>query len=147
MATQLTRNWRLLVLRGLVAALFGLAVLAWQGATLTALGLLFGAYALADGFLALGVSQLDRHEHKHRWGLWLRGLTGVAAGVLACFWPSITAQALVSLIAAWAILTGAFAAAAVLWEAVAVLDLRNVVEGERQMAWDNLIERELMRAR
>ena len=54
--------------------------------------------------------------------------------------PSITAQALVSLIAAWAILTGAF-------EAVAVRDVRNVVAGRRQSAWDNLIERERMRAR
>ena len=140
MVTQLTRNWWLLALRGLVAALFGLAVLVWQGATLTALGLLFGAYALADGLLALIVSQLDRYEYKHGWELRLRGLAGVALGVLACFWPSITVQALVSLIAAWAILTGAF-------EAVAVLDLRNVVEGERQMAWDNLIEREMMRVR
>jgi hypothetical protein len=31
--------------------------------------------------------------------------------------------------------------------AVAPLDLRNVVEGERQSAWDNLIEREMIRVR
>jgi len=30
---------------------------------------------------------------------------------------------------------------------VAAVDLRNVVEGERQMAWGNLIERKMMGVR
>ena len=58
-------------------------------------------------------------------------------GALTYLWPSVTAKALVYLIAAWAILTGAL-------EVVAAIDLRNVVEGERQLAWGNLIEREMM---
>ncbi len=140
MITRLARNGWLLALRGLVAMLYGLAALVWQGTTLTALGLLFGVYALADGLLALIVSQLDRHEYNHGWGLLLRGLAGVALGVLVCLWSSVTAQALVSLIAVWAILTGAF-------EALAVLDLRNAVEVERQMVWGNAIEREMTRVR
>ena len=60
--------------------------------------------------------------------------------VLTLLWPSVTAQALLYLIAAWAILTGAF-------EIAAAVDLRNVVEGERQLAWNNLIEHEMMGAR
>ncbi len=140
MVNRLARNWWLLALRGLVAVLYGQAALVWPGATLTALGLLFGAFALADGLLALFVSQLDRHEFNHGWGLLLRGLAGVAIGVHTCLWPSVTAQAMVSLVAVWAILTGAC-------EAVAVLDLRNVAEGERQSAWGNAIEREMMRGR
>ena len=140
MVTRLTRNWRLLALRGVVAVLFGLAALVWPGATLTALVLLFGAYALVDGLLALVVSRLDRHEFDHGWMLLLKGLAGIAAGVLTLLWPSITAQALVYLIAAWAILTGAF-------EVVAAVDLRNMVEGERQLAWGNLIEHEMTGAR
>jgi len=137
--TRLARKWWLLALRGMVAVLFGLAALVWPGATLTALVLLFGAYALVDGLLALIVSRLDRHEFYHGWVLLLKGLAGIATGVLTCLWPSVTAQALVYLIAAWAILTGAF-------EVVAAVDLRNVVESERQLAWGNLIEREMMGA-
>jgi hypothetical protein len=38
-----------------------------------------------------------------------------------------------------AILTGAF-------EAMAAVDLRNMVEGEWQLAWGNLIEHEMMGA-
>jgi len=139
MVTRLARKWWLLALRGMVAVLFGLAALVWPGATLTALVLLFGAYALVDGLLALIVSQLDRHEFDHGWVLLLKGLAGIATGVLTFLWPSVTAQALVYLIAAWAILTGAF-------EVMAAVDLRTVVEGERQLAWGNLIEREMMGA-
>jgi uncharacterized membrane protein HdeD (DUF308 family) len=140
MVTRLARNWRLLALRGMVAVLFGLTALVWPGRTLTALVLLFGAYALVDGLLALIVSRLDRHEFDHGWVLLLKGLAGIATGVLTFLWPSVTAQALVYLIAAWAILTGAL-------EVVAAVDLRNVVEGERQLAWGNLIEREMIGAR
>ena len=136
MVTRLTRNWRLLALRGMVAVLFGWAALVWPGATLTALVLLFGAYALVDGLLALIVSLLDRHGFDRGWVLLLKGLAGIATGVLTYLWPSVTAQALVYLIAAWAILTGAL-------EVVAAVDLRNTVEGERQLAWGNLIEHEM----
>ena len=139
MVTRLTRNWRLLALRGMVAVLFGWAALVWPGATLTALVLLFGAYALVDGLLAVIVSLLDRHEFDHAWVLLLKGLAGIATGVLTFLWPSVAAQALVYLIAAWAILTGAF-------EVVAAVDLRKLVEGERQLAWGNLIEHEMMGA-
>ena len=139
MVTRLTRKWWLLVLRGMVAVLFGLAALVWPGATLTALVLLFGAYALVDGLLALIVSLLDRQESDHGWALLLKGLAGIAIGVLTFLWPSVMAQALVYLIAAWAVLTGVF-------EIVAAIDLRNVVEDERQLAWGNLIEHEMMGA-
>jgi uncharacterized membrane protein HdeD (DUF308 family) len=129
----------MLALRGMVAVLFGWAALVWPGATLTALALLVGAYALVDGLLALIVSRLDRHEFDHGWVLLLKGLAGIATGVLTLLWPSVTAQTLLYLIAAWAILTGAL-------EVVAAVDLRNMVEGERQLAWDNLIEHEMMGA-
>jgi uncharacterized membrane protein HdeD (DUF308 family) len=137
MVTRLTRKWWLLALRGMIAVLFGLAALVWPGATLTALVLLFGAYALVDGLLALIVSLLDPDEFDRGWVLLLKGLAGIGIGVVTFLWPSVTPQALLYLIAAWAVLTGAF-------EVVAALDLRNVVEGERQLAWGNLIEHEMM---
>jgi len=140
MITQLTRNWWLLALRGTIAVLLGLAILVPLDITLAAMGLLFGAFALADGLLALIASWLDHYQFDHGWVLLLKGPASIAIGVLTLLWPGITAQALVSLIAAWAILTGAFVA-------VAVLDLRSVVEGERQSAWNNLIEREMLRVR
>lgn len=139
MVTQLARNGWLLAWRGLIAVLFGLAALR-PGATLTALVLLFGAYALADGLLALTASWLDRHALDREWVLLSKGLAGITIGALTYLWPSVTARELVFLIAAWTLLTGAF-------ETVGVLDLRNVVKRERQMAWNGLIERQMLRAR
>jgi uncharacterized membrane protein HdeD (DUF308 family) len=138
MITQLNRKWWLLAWRGLIPVLLGLAILVRLDITLAAVGLVFGAFALADGLAALIVSWLDRYQFDHRWVLLLKGPASITVGVLALLWPSITAQALLSLIAAWAILTGAFAA-------IAEFGLRKEVEGERQSAWDNLIEREMMR--
>jgi uncharacterized membrane protein HdeD (DUF308 family) len=140
MITQSTHNRWLLALRVVIPALLGLAILVRLDVTLAAIGLLFGAFALADGLLALIVSWLDRYQFDHRWVLLLKGPASIAIGALILLWPSITAQALLSLMAGWAILTGAFAAGA-------VLDLRHVVEGERQSAWDNLIAREMLRVR
>jgi uncharacterized membrane protein HdeD (DUF308 family) len=140
MITQLNRNRWLLVWRGMIPVLLGLAILVRLDITLAAMGLLFGAFALVDGLLALIVSRLDRYQSDHGWVLLLKGPASIAIGVLTLLWPSITAQVLVSLIAAWAILTGALAA-------VAALDRRDAVEGERRSAWGNLIEREMMRVR
>jgi uncharacterized membrane protein HdeD (DUF308 family) len=140
MITQLTRNRWWFALRGMIPVLLVLAVLVSLDIGLATMGLLFGAFALTDGLLALIVSRLDRYQSDDGWVSLLKGPASIAIGVLTLLWPSITAQALVALIAAWAILTGVLAV-------VAALDLRNVVEGKRQSAWDNLIERERMRVR
>ena len=49
----LAENWWLLLLRGIAALAFGTLTFVWPGITLLTLTLLWGAYALADGVLAL----------------------------------------------------------------------------------------------
>jgi uncharacterized membrane protein HdeD (DUF308 family) len=49
----LAKNWWLLLLRGICAILFGVLTFVWPGITLLTLVLLYGAYALVDGVLAL----------------------------------------------------------------------------------------------
>jgi uncharacterized membrane protein HdeD (DUF308 family) len=53
----------------------------------------------------------------------LEGLVGIAAGAIAIFWPGIGALALTYLVAAWALVTGAF-------EIAAAIRLRKVMTGE-----------------
>ena len=106
MITQLTHKWWMLGLRGLAVMLSGLAALVWPVATLTALRMLFGAYALADGLIIM--SQLARPDLDHGRGLRLRGLASIALGVLIGLWSSATAPALVAIVAAWTILARAF---------------------------------------
>ena len=58
MMIVLAINWWSLVIRGLVAILLGLITFVWPGITLGALVLLFGAYALLDGVLAIARGRL-----------------------------------------------------------------------------------------
>ena len=108
-------SWKRLALSGVAAVLFGLATLVWPGVTLWALVVLWGAFAFVDGITALSAAITDRLLVHRGWvAFW--GLTGIAAGVVTFVWPSITALALLVVIATWALLIGisqiAFAIAA-----------------------------------
>jgi uncharacterized membrane protein HdeD (DUF308 family) len=123
MATTLTKNWWALALRGLAAVLFGLATFAWPALTLSALVLLYGAYALTDGLFTLVAAARAVGGGGRRLALVFQGALGIAAGLVALFWPGLTALALLWTIAAWSILTG-------LLEIAAAVRLRREIEGE-----------------
>lgn len=122
--TALARNWWVVGLRGAVAVLFGLLTLTHPGAAVTSLVLLFGVFALLDGALNI-VAGLHRREAGGRaWGgLLLAGALAIAAGALTLWYPSMTAVFLLSVIAAWAIITG-------VGQVVAAVRLRREVRGE-----------------
>jgi uncharacterized membrane protein HdeD (DUF308 family) len=106
MLAILARNWWTLAIRGVAAILFGIVVFSWPEITLTALVLLFGAYALVDGVITAIAALRYRAECAQWWLLLVEGVTGIALGILALIWPGITAMALLYFIAAGAIVTG-----------------------------------------
>jgi uncharacterized membrane protein HdeD (DUF308 family) len=118
----LTRNWWGVALHGLFALLFGLATIAWPGATLATLALLFGIFSIADGVLALA-GLFNPAPTARRWALALHGLVSVLAGVLAVLQPETATLAFVYLIASWAILTGISTIAA-------AIELRKTIDDE-----------------
>src|SRR6266851_1102317 len=73
MIMVLARNWWALALRGCFAILFGLAAFVLPGVTLAVLVMLFGAYTLIEGVLAVvaGVRAAERHERW--WSMVLEG--------------------------------------------------------------------------
>src|ERR671915_457097 len=104
----LSRNWWLLALRGLAAIVFGVLAFVWPGITLWALVLLFGAYMLVDGIFAIVAAVRAAGREARWWLLLIEGVLGVLAGLVAAFWPGLTALALLYFIAAWAlVLSGA----------------------------------------
>jgi len=100
------RNWSALLLRGLVA--IGFSVVAWArpGPTLAILVILFGAYAIADGLVALvGAVRAARREEGW-WLMALEGVLGIALGVFTLSMPVKALSIAFILIAAWALCTG-----------------------------------------
>jgi uncharacterized membrane protein HdeD (DUF308 family) len=129
MLETLIRYWWVVVLRGVVAVLFGLMALIWPGITLFVLVVLFGAYALVDGLFALGTAAFggDRAAAGRRGWLIVEGIAGILIGILTFVWPGITTLVLLWLIAAWALLTGVL-------EIVAAVRLRREIQGEWLLA-------------
>jgi uncharacterized membrane protein HdeD (DUF308 family) len=119
----ITRNWWLLLLRGIVSILFGILAFAWPASTFVALALLFGAYALADGVLCLVAAVNGSDRSTPAWWLVLVGLLGIAAGIIAFLWPVKTAFALVIMIGAWALTIGIF-------EIIGAIRLRDEIDDE-----------------
>lgn len=135
MVRKLSRNNRgWLALRGVLAVLIGLATL-WSGVAPTSLGWLFGAYALADGFLTLIISWPNHQVTDHGWLLLLKGLPGIILGGLTCLSPDLTEQALRALIVVWALMTGVL-------EMLVVLELRSVITREQRMDWTGMLRRQ-----
>ena len=102
-----------LIVRGVVAILFGIVLLLWPGVTLRTLMLVFGAYSLVDGVTAL-ITAATSAGKGERWWLVLHGLAGVAVGVLVFFWPGLSALAALYVIGTWAIVLGTIEFAAAL---------------------------------
>jgi uncharacterized membrane protein HdeD (DUF308 family) len=128
MLETLARRWWTLTLRGVIAILFGLMALIWPGITLLALVVLFGAYALVDGVIALGTAIFgDRATTGERGWLIVEGIAGIIVGILTFAWPGVTAVVLLWLIAAWAIVTGVL-------EIAAAVRLRQEITGEWLLA-------------
>jgi uncharacterized membrane protein HdeD (DUF308 family) len=120
----LSRNWWLLLLRGIASILFGIAAFAWPQLTILALTLLFGAWCLADGVFSLGAALTGRGDRSMpTWWLILIGLAGIAAGAIAFLWPGLTAFALVTMIGAWAVIMGVLEITGAIW-------LRHEIEDE-----------------
>lgn len=119
----LTRNWWLLLLRGVVSIIFGILAFTWPGLTVLALALLFGAYALADGVLSLIAAVTGSERSAPAWWLALVGVLGIAAGIIAFLWPGKTAFVLVVMIGAWAVAIGIF-------EIIGAIRLRHEIDDE-----------------
>jgi len=128
----LSRNWGWIALRGLAAVVFGLLTLFDPSISLTALVLLWGAYAFVDGIFAIVSAVRDRRQEPHWVSLLVTGIAGVVAGLLTFFVPGITALVLLYFIAAWALITG-------IAEIVAAVRLRRVITGEWMLALAGLL--------
>ena len=122
MVQALAKNWWLILLRGIAAVIFGVLTFAWPGVTLITLVLLYGAFALADGVLAL-IAAVTGGSPAPRWWLAIVGLLGIGAGLITLVLPGISALVLLYCIAFWAITMG-------MMQIVGAIRLRKEIDNE-----------------
>ena len=116
-------NWWAVALRGVIGIIVGIVAFVWPGVTMTALALLFGAFALLDGIFNFASAFRGMEKGTRWWPALLEGIVGVLAAVATALWPGITILALVYVIGAWAFLTG-------ILEIAAAVRLRKYISGE-----------------
>jgi uncharacterized membrane protein HdeD (DUF308 family) len=127
-APVISGNWGWFVLRGVLAVVLGAVAFLFPLSALFAFTMLFAAYVGADGILSTiaGIRGARRKEERW-WALVLRGIVGIAVVALFAVMPFATtvgyALATLSILSAWAILTGVL-------ELVAAVRLRKEIKGE-----------------
>ncbi|MEE9103865.1 HdeD family acid-resistance protein [Pseudomonas nitroreducens] len=119
----LGQHWKWIALRGVAAVIFGVLAIAWPAIALAVLVLVWGAYAFVDGVFTLLAAARMRESGRPIWPLVLVGLLGVGAGLVAFFWPALTALGLLMLIAAWALVIGVL-------QIIAAIRLRRALANE-----------------
>jgi uncharacterized membrane protein HdeD (DUF308 family) len=132
MKQMLVGNWDLVLVRGILAVLFGIATLLLPGITIIVLVVLFGGYALLDGVVLSIIAIKDRKYRSDWWLILLMGLVSIAAGVVTFVWPDITAISLFYVIVGWAIVTGVF-------EVIYAIRFRKEIEGEWLLVLDGIL--------
>jgi uncharacterized membrane protein HdeD (DUF308 family) len=117
------KNWWILLLRGVIAIVFGLLAITRPVMTVTVLVVLFGSYALVDGIFALCAALTGWRHREDRWLLLLEGLIGIGTGFATLRAPVLTTVALIFFIAIWALATGVL-------RIIEAIRLRKEISGE-----------------
>src|SRR5712692_12071957 len=94
-----------LILLGVLAIIVGIIAIAWPGATILALVILFAVYAFIDAGLQ-AMRAFSSVTAGPVFGRLLLGLIDLAAGVIALIWPGPTALVLGLVVAIWAVVGG-----------------------------------------
>jgi uncharacterized membrane protein HdeD (DUF308 family) len=102
--SALVRNWWMIALRGTLAIVFGVTLLAWSSITLPWIVVLFGVYATLDGLWAIG-STITLARRLVVLPLVLEGLASLVFGIMALAWPFVSRE-FIQLVTGWGILTG-----------------------------------------
>jgi uncharacterized membrane protein HdeD (DUF308 family) len=92
MYSGLSRNWKALAARGVLASLFGLFALTRPGIALPTLVLGFGVAVLLSGILAIVAGVRAEENRERSWPLVAEGVIAVAVGLGALLRPDAAAR-------------------------------------------------------
>jgi uncharacterized membrane protein HdeD (DUF308 family) len=104
----LTATWKMLLVRGAVAIVLGIVLIAWPDATIVVLVVLWGIWALIDG-IGLAAQIFAPGAGTGQKVLFaVLALVAIVAGLLAITRPGLAASAVTWLLGIWLIVRGLF---------------------------------------
>lgn len=99
-------HWWLVLIKGIVGVLLGLAFLAWPGKSAVVITLLLGIYVMIDSVFAAVLGLLSIKKDDHWWVMTTLGVLGFFVGLAILNWPQATLGLVIFLLALWAFIVG-----------------------------------------
>ena len=100
------RYWWVILVRGIILILLGMAMLIWPTQTVLVFAIIFVAYLLVDGLMSIFQGFSDRNQGGSGAGDFVVGGLAIAAAVVILVWPKESGTVIAVLVAIWAILAG-----------------------------------------
>lgn len=122
MLEMVSRNWWMLLIRGIAAIVLGIAVLVVPGLSLDLLVTFFAAYLFVDGIFAI-ITAVTHTSYPRWWLMALEGLISVLAGIAAFLFPGAAVLTFFYIVVFWAIATGII-------EIISAIELRKQIDNE-----------------
>lgn len=126
-----TRQWWIFLIRGLISIAFGLLCVLSPISMGASLILVWGAFVLVDGAIALWFA-IGGKAQRDPWLVGLQGVIGIIIGLIALFNPAVAGLGILIVVVAWSFVIG------VLQIAVAI-SFRNEMTGELWLGLSGLI--------
>jgi uncharacterized membrane protein HdeD (DUF308 family) len=101
-----------------VAAVIGVALIAWPDKGLVVIGVFVGIFVVSYGLLHIAGALANRHV-PHWWLMLVIGLIEVPIGIWAMRRPGLSLAVIVTLVGAWAVVYG-------IWQCVIAIEVRNL---------------------
>ena len=117
------RSWWSLMIRGVIAVIFGILALISPTRTLDFLTALFGIFVLVVGVVATIGAIMHRRESDNWWLVLIPGIAGIVIGIISIAMPEFTQAVIIYLIAIWALVSG-------IGQIYSAMKIRQDVEGE-----------------
>jgi uncharacterized membrane protein HdeD (DUF308 family) len=106
MGTIAAKYWWVILVRGIILVLLGIAMFAWPQATLTVFVWFFAAYLFVDGIMSIVQGFSERKDGQPSGWSFAQGILAIAFGIAVLAWPDTIGKVLMIVIGIWAILAG-----------------------------------------
>lgn len=100
------KYWWVILVRGILLIVLGIAMFAWPKATLWVFVVFFAAYLLVDGVMSIFQGFSERKAGRPSGWQFTSGVLAIAFGIAVLAWPDTIGKILMFIVGIWAILAG-----------------------------------------